>query len=93
MKIVDNEFILSPVIFVYPEFGQFDYVQENSEDITIWEIFDEVFSQGLPWDTSGNYKDASVIEFYVWVNLFLIRKIRLNRLLKKKKIGIRKKDI
>ena len=59
--------LVTPIIFMYPEFAQFDFIEEASEDISLWEIFDEIFSQGLPWDQEGFYADKEDIQFYVVV--------------------------
>ena len=66
MKVL-NEAIVTPIIFMYPEFAQFDFIEEASEDISLWEIFDEIFSAGLPWDQNGFYSDKNDIQFYVVV--------------------------
>ena len=58
----------TPVVFMYPEFSQFDYVEEATEDKMIDEIFGEIFEAGLPWDDRGYYKFPEDLECYVKLN-------------------------
>ena len=64
-----------PIIFIYPEFGQFDYIEQASEDIPIWGIFEQVFESGLPWDTKDDYKKKDDLKYYVMVRIFPFEKI------------------
>jgi Cns1/TTC4 Wheel domain len=56
------------LVFIYPEFGQFDYVERMEADDTLIEAFSEIFSAGLPWDENNFYKDASKLVFAIKVN-------------------------
>lgn len=58
----------TPVVFLYPEFSQFDYVEHATEDKLVDEIFGEIFEAGLPWDVKGYYKFPEDIECYVVLN-------------------------
>lgn len=65
---VANNVLITPMIFIYPEFGQFDYVGESSEDMTIWDIFQEIFVAGLPWDQKKNYTHPRNLKYFVMVS-------------------------
>jgi hypothetical protein len=67
MKLME-EMLITPIIFIYPEFGQFDYIEQASEDIKIWEIFQQVFESGLPWDVNQYYTDNKTLKYFVMVN-------------------------
>jgi hypothetical protein len=60
--------LITPILFIYPEFGQFDYAGDTSEDYKIWDIFEQIITQGLPWDINGFYKDVNALEYYVMVS-------------------------
>ena len=48
---LNNENILVwPVMFVYPEYGQTDFVQEMDEDVSLGAMLENVFSERPPWD-------------------------------------------
>jgi len=68
----DAQLIVTPIIFLYPEFGQFDYIEEASDDIQLWAIFEEIFKAGLPWDQKQFYTDASDLRYFVMVKILLI---------------------
>lgn len=73
MKVVE-ELLVTPMLFIYPEFGQFDYVGESSEDIVIWEIFEQVFQAGLPWDEKNHYTERENLRFFVMVIFKIFQK-------------------
>jgi hypothetical protein len=54
-----------PVVFLYPEFSQWDYVQTATEDTVLDHIYGEIFEAGLPWDTNGYYRFPEDLEAYV----------------------------
>jgi hypothetical protein len=56
-------------LFIYPEFGQFDYAGDTSENHTVWDIFEQIIAEGLPWDKKGLYNDINDLEYYVMVSL------------------------
>lgn len=57
-----------PLVFIYPEFGQFDYVERNPGDESLIGAFTEIFEAGLPWDNHGFYKNASKLVFAIKLN-------------------------
>lgn len=65
---VQNGMLITPILFIYPEFGQFDYAGDSSEDFKIWDIFEQIISEGLPWDVNGFYKDLNSLEYYIMVS-------------------------
>jgi len=82
IKLFDEK-IVTPVIFMYPEFAQFDFVEEASEDIPLWEIFAEIFTAGLPWDQNGFYQDPNDLRFYIVVKLCSNLKEKSNKIFDK----------
>ena len=75
MKLVGDS-LVTPIVFLYPEFAQFDYVEEASEDVTLWGIFSEIFAAGLPWDQRGDYKEEKQLRFYVAVRHHFVEAYR-----------------
>lgn len=65
---VENDYIVTSVLFIYPEFGQFDFIDEAADSNMVSEVFDTVYGEGLPWDEHGYYKDVSNIEFFIELN-------------------------
>jgi len=56
-----------PVMFVYPEYGQTDFVQQFQEDITLGTMLTELFPEGEPsppWDLEQKYVPSKMT---VWV--------------------------
>ena len=45
-----------PVMFVYPEYGQTDFIQAFAEDVTLGSMLTEMFQERPPWDQEGKYK-------------------------------------
>ena len=54
-------------MFIYPEFGQFDYVEKMEPDETVWGAFYEIFDSGLPWDEKKFYLEKKNIVFVLRV--------------------------
>lgn len=95
MKIV-NDMIVTPMLFIYPEFGQFDYVGESSEDIKIWDIFEQIFQSGLPWDQKQHYTKKEDLRYFVMVYKFFkifSRKMEQNLWANFQKIGRKEKEL
>lgn len=61
--------ILFPILFIYPEFGQFDYVQQMYPDEPMWGTFLEIFKATLPWDAKGFYLKREDVLFAIKVEL------------------------
>ena len=59
-----------PVVFLYPEFGHWDYVESVEENRDILSIFCEILDAGLPWDENGYYCDHNDLGVYVEVKFF-----------------------
>lgn len=57
------------MVFIYPEFGQFDYVEKLDGEYTLIECFSEIFEAGLPWDEHKFYTQASQLVFAIKVLL------------------------
>ena len=58
-----EEEVLYPIVFIYPEFGQFDYVEKMEGEETVWGAFYEIFDSGLPWDEKKFYLEKKNIVF------------------------------
>lgn len=61
--LIEEGDLIFPIVFIYPEFGQFDYVEKTEGDTSLIESFSEIFEAGLPWDEKGFYKEASNLVF------------------------------
>jgi len=54
---LNDEGVLNwPVMFVYPEYGQTDFIQEFAEDVTLGTMLTEMFQERPPWDEENKYK-------------------------------------
>lgn len=51
------------MVFIYPEFGQFDYLEQTPGDESLWGAFYEIFDSGLPWDSNYFYGEKKDIVF------------------------------
>lgn len=56
------------MVFIYPEFGQFDYVERNEGEETLLGSFSQIFEAGLPWDEKGFYTNATKLVFAIKLN-------------------------
>lgn len=65
---VEDGALVTSVIFIYPEFGQFDFVDEAYDNNLLEDVFSTVYGEGLPWDGNKYYTSFSDIEFYVELN-------------------------
>uniref|UniRef100_T1J1X9 Cns1/TTC4 wheel domain-containing protein n=1 Tax=Strigamia maritima TaxID=126957 RepID=T1J1X9_STRMM len=55
-----------PVIFLYPEYGQMDFIEKFHENTTFQDHLETIFGPDIPappWDESENYKNG-VLEIY-----------------------------
>jgi hypothetical protein len=55
----DSGLLAWPVIFLYPEHGETDFVEEFVEDQAFADHVEAMFGQGVespPWDKEGQYK-------------------------------------
>lgn len=56
-----NGCLVWPVLFLYPEFGQTDLVEEFGEDQVFRDHLEAMLgSEPLPWDVEGRYTPTSV---------------------------------
>ncbi|CAF0911545.1 unnamed protein product [Adineta ricciae] len=44
-----------PVVFLYPEYGQTDYIKEFHQDTKLIDQLTEMFQSRAPWDEEGKY--------------------------------------
>ncbi|KAL2747348.1 tetratricopeptide repeat protein 4-like [Vespula maculifrons] len=59
-----NNKLVWPVIFLYPEFQETDFVQNFHEDITIKEQLEELYFSPPPWDTQHLYNPDTVAIYF-----------------------------
>ena len=53
-----------PVMFVYPEYGQTDFVQQFPEDVTLGTMLIELFTEKPQWDHENKYQPENMT---VWI--------------------------
>jgi hypothetical protein len=53
-----------PVLFLYPEFNQSDFIAEFHEHDTFYTHFFTIFSTAAPWDPTHKYTPESIEYFY-----------------------------
>ena len=63
----DEDILFWPVVFLYPEHEQSDFLQSCAEDTTLALNLGHVFEQPAPWDESGKYRMGN-LEVYFETN-------------------------
>jgi len=62
-----------PVIFLYPSYGQSDFIRDFDERATFQDELATIFEQPAPWDTENIYRDPK--QFKLFYNLPTLRTI------------------
>ena len=52
-----------PVMLVYPEYGQTDFIQEFAENVTLGTMLTHVFDETPPWDEHKKVKILIKLSF------------------------------
>lgn len=60
----DNQNLIWPVVFVYPEYGQTDFIQSFHEHSTFISMLEEMFSECPEWDVKQRYRPQSLRMWY-----------------------------
>jgi hypothetical protein len=60
---MENDQLLWPVFFLYPEFKESDFIESCGDRTTFLDHIQVMFEQPAPWDPEFNY-DPSSIEVY-----------------------------
>jgi hypothetical protein len=60
---LENGCMSFPVLFLYPEFSQSDYIAEFKETDTFFSHFVELFSEPAPFDPQHRYKPENIALF------------------------------
>ncbi|KAK2589314.1 hypothetical protein KPH14_007864 [Odynerus spinipes] len=60
----ENDRLVWPVIFLYPEVQETDFVQNFHEDITIKEQLEELFRESPEWDTKHRYTPDNIVVYF-----------------------------
>lgn len=68
IKVSSKGELVIPIIFIYPQFGQFDLVENVLESEPLVESVKKVIGEGLPWDSNKEYLDFGKMEFYLQLN-------------------------
>lgn len=63
----DEGILFWPVVFLYPEYEQSDFLQSCAEDTTLALNLGHVFEHPAPWDEDGKYKIGN-LEVYFETN-------------------------
>lgn len=72
-----------PVLLLYPEFNQSDFISSFHEKDTFYSHFENIFQEAAPWDTKGEYSARS-LDWYFEANdesralLSVIKRVGLN---------------
>ncbi|UJR09986.1 hypothetical protein I4U23_014210 [Adineta vaga] len=51
----ENQTLTFPVVFLYPEYGQTDYIKEFHQNTKLIDQLAEMFQSRAPWDEEGKY--------------------------------------
>jgi tetratricopeptide (TPR) repeat protein len=68
LELNSNDELVIPIVFIYPQFGQFDIVEKVSEKEALIESVKKVVAGGLPWDQNNEYVDFGEMEFFLQLN-------------------------
>ncbi|KAI5733989.1 hypothetical protein M8J77_001127 [Diaphorina citri] len=60
----DNDRLVWPVLFLYPEYRITDFVQEFHEDVTFDSMLEEMFSESPGWDEDRKYVPGRLSIYY-----------------------------
>lgn len=82
MRVEENRLKI-PIIFIYPQFGQFDIVEDFEVSGKLIDAVRQTIGQGLPWDKANEYDDFGKMDFYVELD----KQTALNEYREEKKIG------
>jgi len=58
--------LVFPVLFLYPEFGETDFIEEFRESEALQQHIEVMFGEGVerpPWDTENRYRPASLVVY------------------------------
>lgn len=78
-----NNKLVWPVIFLYPEFQETDFVQNFHEDITIKEQLEELFSSPAEWDVDNLYEPDTVSIYFEGKDVTSLNKVDISHTLGK----------
>lgn len=56
----DNDKLTWPVLFMYPEHGETDFIEEFREDQTLRDHLEVMFQDQAPWDQEHKYRVDSL---------------------------------
>jgi len=59
-----NDSLVWPVLFLYPEFGETDFIQEFHEDSSFSEHLQLMFEEHPPWDMKKKYTAHNIHMYY-----------------------------
>lgn len=59
-----NDSLVWPVLFLYPEFGETDFIQEFHEDSSFSEHLQVMFEEHPPWDVKKKYTAHNIRMYY-----------------------------
>ncbi|KAI8510249.1 Tetratricopeptide repeat protein 4 [Branchiostoma belcheri] len=79
----ENGCLVWPVMFMYPEYMETDFIQEFHEESRLADHLDAMFgSQGAPWDVEGKYKPDSIEVYFEETSKSKLHKVTLETTLK-----------
>ncbi|XP_033214607.1 DNA polymerase interacting tetratricopeptide repeat-containing, protein of 47 kDa [Belonocnema kinseyi] len=76
-----NEKLIWPVMILYPEVFQTDFIQNFHEDSTFEEQLEELFKDPPPWDMGRKYSTKSVNVYFEGHNKMSVNKIDIRKTL------------
>ena len=80
---VEDKVLKIPIVFIYPQFGQFDIVEDCTLEGKLIDAVRQTIGEGLPWDSNKEYDDFGQMDFY----LELDKQCALNEFRKAEDIG------
>ena len=80
---VEEKVLKIPIVFIYPQFGQFDIVEDCRLEGKLIDAVRQTIGEGLPWDNNKEYDDFGQMDFY----LELDKQYALNEFRKTEDIG------
>uniref|UniRef100_A0A0K8W5J3 Tetratricopeptide repeat protein 4 n=1 Tax=Bactrocera latifrons TaxID=174628 RepID=A0A0K8W5J3_BACLA len=78
----DNETLVWPTAFSYPEFLFSDFQQQLSEDVVMEDCINDMFKEPLPCDKSHSYRSGNLNIYYENRKVGCVHKVDLNKTIK-----------
>ena len=60
----DNDVLVWPVLFLYPEFETTDFIETYHENVPFLDVLQNIFEEFAQWDVNHHYQASELVLFY-----------------------------